>query len=119
MRSSWFSILIAVLLAALTFGCRQGARNAGAASLTGGDPQRGLAAIGRYGCGSCHTIPGVTGAHGLVGPALSGIGSRMYVGGVLYNTPDNLVSWIRDPKAADDKTAMPVLCVSENDATDI
>ncbi|HEU4643044.1 MAG TPA: hypothetical protein VFS44_11365, partial [Gemmatimonadaceae bacterium] len=33
-----------------------------AALATGGDPARGRQAIGRYGCGACHTIPGVQGA---------------------------------------------------------
>ena len=85
----------------------------------GGDPQRGSAAIGKYGCGSCHTIRGISSAHGLVGPPLTGIGARMYVAGVLQNTPDNIVHWIQNPKAVDEKTVMPVLGVTFQDATDI
>ena len=34
-----------------------------ASNLTGGDVERGNASIRKYGCGSCHTIPGVGGAH--------------------------------------------------------
>jgi cytochrome c1 len=86
---------------------------------TGGSASRGASAIGRYGCGSCHTIPGISGAHGLTGPPLSGIGSRLYVGGVLPNTPQNLVRWIENPKAIDEKTLMPNLSVTNRDARDI
>lgn len=86
---------------------------------TGGDPRRGAAAIVRYGCGSCHTISGVSGAVGIVGPPLSGIGSRLYLAGVMQNTPENMVRWIQDPKAVDEKTLMPNLGVKEKDAVDI
>ena len=43
----------------------------------------------------------------------------MYVAGVLENTPDNIVRWIQHPKAADEKTVMPDLGVTQQDATDI
>lgn len=90
-----------------------------ARALTGGDPARGRAMIQRYGCGSCHMIPGVPGARGTVGPSLAGLAERSYVGGVLMHTPENLVRWIVDPKGVDDKTAMPNLGVSRDDARDI
>jgi cytochrome c1 len=86
---------------------------------TGGDPKRGAAAIYRYGCGSCHTIAGISGALGLAGPPLTGIGSRIYIAGVLPNTPVNIMLWIRNPKAIDEKTVMPNLGVTANDAADI
>jgi cytochrome c2 len=72
-----------------------------------------------YGCGACHTIPGVRGAKAVVGPSLSGIASRSYVAGVVANTPENLVAWIQNPQAIDDKTAMPNLRVGPRDAADI
>jgi cytochrome c2 len=84
-----------------------------------GDPVRGASAISHYGCGSCHTIARITGAHGLVGPPLSGVGSRLYVAGMLHNTPDNLARWIEHPKSINDRTLMPELGVSAQDATDI
>ena len=90
-----------------------------AAALTGGDPVRGRAAMRAYGCVSCHTIPGVTGAQALVGPSLAGIAERSYIGGVLTNSPENLVRWIRDPRGVDPRTAMPDVGVSERDARDI
>jgi cytochrome c len=86
---------------------------------SGGDPARGQAAIGRYGCPACHTIPGVEGAHGLVGPPLAGIANRVYIAGVLTNTPENLIRWILNPPTVDSLTAMPYLGVSEDDAKDI
>jgi cytochrome c2 len=89
------------------------------AGLTGGDAGRGQVAIRQYGCGACHTIRGVRGADGLVGPPLNGIAVRSYVGGVLTNTPDNLVRWIQNPPAVDSKTAMPNLGVTHRAAVDI
>jgi len=110
-----FLIVLTVCIAAT--GCNAGARQA--AMVTGGDPQRGRADIFKYGCGSCHTVAGIFDAHGLVGPPLSGIGDRMYIAGVLSNTPQNIIRWIRNPKDVNAKTAMPVLGVNEQDATDI
>jgi cytochrome c2 len=90
-----------------------------AAALTGGDPSRGPDLLRRYGCQSCHTIPGVVGANGLVGPPLAGIASRSYIAGVLPNAPDNMLRWIRDPKGVDAKTAMPNTGVTASDARHI
>ena len=87
--------------------------------LTGGDPTRGRALLRPYGCASCHTIPGVVGADGLVGPPLAGIANRVYVGGVVTNTPQNLIRWILNPKAIDPMTAMPSVGVTEDQARDI
>ena len=80
---------------------------------------RGKNALQQYACITCHVIPGVVGANNAVGPSLAGIGSRKYLAGVLPNTPENLVRWIRNPKAVDEKTAMPALDVSGQDAIDI
>jgi cytochrome c len=94
-------------------------RFADAAALTGGDPYAGRDKMRVYGCSSCHTIPGVPGADALVGPPLAGIGGRMYIGGVLTNTPDHMVRWIMNPRAADPATAMPNVGASERDARDL
>ena len=90
-----------------------------AAAITGGDPSRGPDLLRKYGCQSCHTIPGVVGAVGLVGPPLAGIASRSYIAGVLPNAPDNMLRWIRDPKGVDAKTAMPNTGVTPSDARHI
>jgi cytochrome c len=109
--------LLMIVLAAL-FSCNKEAERA-ATEMTGGTPASGMAAISRYGCSTCHTIPGVGGANGRVGPPLAEVGSRVYLAGRLENTPDNMIRWIRDPRGVDDKTAMPNLGVTEKDARDI
>jgi cytochrome c2 len=90
-----------------------------AALLTGGDPARGPAAIGRYGCGSCHAIPHVNGANGLIGPPLGGIASRAYLAGRLTNSPDNMVRWIQHPQHVEKGNVMPEMGVTDTDARDI
>ncbi len=90
-----------------------------AIELTGGDPNRGKDAIGQYGCSSCHTIPGIRGADAMVGPPLTKMGTRTYIGGVLKNTPDNMKMWLKDPPGVDAKTAMPNLHLGDEDVKDI
>jgi len=92
---------------------------ADAAALTGGDPRAGRSKARKLGCGSCHTIPGVFGARSQVGPPLNGIRERMYIAGVLTNTPEHMVRWIQDPRSVDSTTAMPSVGASERDARDI
>ena len=87
--------------------------------LAGGNPDRGVEVMRKYGCNTCHTIPGMQGADGLVGPPLGGVAQRMYLGGVARNTPQNMVEWIQDPKKFDSKTAMPNVGVNHRDAVDI
>lgn len=87
--------------------------------LTGGSADRGRKAIEKYGCGACHTIPGVRGANALVGPPLNRIASRTYIAGVLTNTPENMHRWIRNPAAVDPLTAMPNLGIGDPDVNDI
>ena len=79
-------------------------------------PERGRAAIDAYGCGSCHMIPGVKGAVGLVGPPLLAWSRRTVIAGELPNTPANLIRWIRHPQSIEPGTAMPNLGVSDADA---
>ena len=90
-----------------------------AEALTGGDVEAGRAAVKTYGCDACHTIPGVVDARGLVGPPLTQIANRIYIGGVLTNTPDNLIKWIQNPPGVDPRTAMPNLGVHETEARNI
>jgi mono/diheme cytochrome c family protein len=85
-------------------------------SRAGGDAAQGRQVLAAWGCGTCHTIPGVPRANGLVGPPLAGFATRAYVGGVLTNTPEHVVQWIRDPRAHSLRTAMPNLAVPESDA---
>jgi cytochrome c len=74
-----------------------------------GDSTAGKEAIYRLGCGSCHTIPGISGAHGKVGPSLEGIGNHSYIAGQLPNQPANLEHWIQHPHAVHRDSLMPEL----------
>jgi cytochrome c2 len=90
-----------------------------AAGLTGGAPDVGKLYVERFGCGGCHEIDGVLGADGLVGPPLNGIARRMYIAGILTNTPENMARWIHDPQVVDSLTAMPRLGATMEQARDI
>jgi cytochrome c len=106
------------LLALAASGCVSATERA-AEALTGGSVARGHQALRDYGCVTCHTIPGVYGADALVGPPLNRMGARVYVAGELPNTPENLMRWIRDPRAISPRTAMPDTGVTEADARHI
>jgi cytochrome c2 len=91
-----------------------------AAQLTGGGNARaGMVALRKYGCVGCHTIPGIEGAYGLVGPPLTQFADRIYIAGRLTNTPDNLMLWIQKPQQVVPHNAMPDMGVSEQDSRDI
>jgi mono/diheme cytochrome c family protein len=84
-----------------------------------GDAHRGKRILAQYACQSCHRIPGVTGSEVDVGRPLDGLAKRRVIAGMLANTPDNLIRWIRNPQAIDPDAAMPNMGVSERDAQDI
>ena len=113
------AVLVVILVAACSGEGGRALSPRQAAQLVGGDASRGRLAVRRYGCGACHTVPGVAGADGLVGPPLAGVGGRAYIAGVLTNTPDHMVRWIVDPRGVDSLTAMPMTGVSEREARDI
>jgi putative membrane protein len=85
----------------------------------GGDPYRGREAIRKYGCDTCHTIPGVPTADATVGPPLTQVARRMYLAGHIVNSPENMMRWIEHPRAHDEKTAMPEMGVTATDSRDI
>ena len=110
-----------ILLLAASLACDHNATKVReeARLLTGGDPEKGVSAIGRYGCGACHTIPRVRGATGTVGPPLSGVAVRGYVAGRLANSPSNMKQWIQHPQAFAPGSAMPEMRVTDEDAAHI
>ena len=83
------------------------------------DAERGKTAIHQYGCVTCHAIPGIVGGNAPVGPPLARIGTRAFIAGVLPNTPDAMIRWLRSPQAISPQNAMPDLGVTEHDAADI
>ncbi len=115
------SAVSAVILLCLTAACRGNNPEEGVAIVarTGGSPSRGRAVIQYRNCGSCHTIPGVRGADGLVGPPLLWFSRRTFIAGELPNTPDNLIHWVRSPQSVEPNTAMPTLGLSEQEARDV
>jgi cytochrome c2 len=115
-------LLAAVALTGCTLALPGGPGWPGAApakDVPGGDPQRGRAVMARYGCAACHSIPGVVGARGRVGPPLGGIADRAIIAGKLPNTPENLIRWIQHPQAVEPGNVMPEMGVTEADARDI
>src|SRR4051812_34469152 len=90
-----------------------------ARAVTGGDPSRAPELMRRYGCAGCHTIAGISGGDGQVGSPLSGLRKRVYVGGVVTNSPENLIGWIVDPQRFSPRTAMPATGISDREARDV
>jgi cytochrome c551/c552 len=92
-----------------------------AAAMTGGEPARGKGLVRRYGCVSCHAIPGVPGVagQGTIGPSLEGIAGKDTLAGKLPNEPKNMIRWIRDPQGLQPGSAMPDMDIAEQDGRDI
>ena len=115
------ALLCTVAAAAVVAGCagpEQSARTPPQMTRIG-DPERGAQLISSYGCATCHTVPGVRGADGLVGPPLDKMARRTYLAGEIANSTKNMQRWIRDPQAIEPGTAMPDLGVTQRDAADI
>jgi cytochrome c len=114
---AWIAALIALTVVGLA-GCTGGKATPVYEPGTGGNTQAGKQVIQAYGCGACHTIPGIHSANGVVGPPLFFMARRTMIAGELPNTPGNLVRWIEDPPSVEPGTAMPKLGLSERDARD-
>jgi cytochrome c1 len=101
----------------------------GAASASGAAPvvepgspaAEGQALIAAKPCVGCHTIPGIPGANGTVGPNLAGVASRTTIAGgaVPNNGPDDLKKWVLNPPALKPGTIMPNLGLTDDEATKI
>ena len=85
----------------------------------GGDPDHGKILIVQFGCGSCHAIPGIPDANGLAAPPLDNIGARTIVAGLLPNTPENMIAWLKTPQSIVPGNAMPNMELDDNGARDI
>lgn len=67
------------------------------------------------GCIACHRVNG-TPAQGVLGPDLSHVGSRhMIAAGILENTHENRVKWMRNPEAVKPGAKMPNLQLSDEE----
>lgn len=118
-KARWLLVLGVAVAACWLPACRGGNSHDVYAVYTGGNWQQGKRLIVQYRCGACHTIPGIYNANGNVGPPLIWFAKRTYIGGVLPNSPPNLVRWLLDPKAVDPLTAMPDLGLNDQQARDI
>jgi cytochrome c1 len=98
---------------------RERQRDQFAAAVVNGNAAAAPAFMRTYGCAGCHEIRGIRGPGGRIGPPLTKVGERVYLAGMLPNTPDNLVRWIVNPKGVNPQTAMPVTGISEREARDV
>ncbi|MGB9206029.1 MAG: c-type cytochrome [Terriglobales bacterium] len=101
--------VIAAMLAAFLPGSRTKAGDSPLAD-------KGARLIESNGCGTCHDIPGIDGADGVVGPPLGNMGRRVYIAGLLRNTPQNMASWIQHPQRYVPGNAMPELGLTRDEA---
>jgi cytochrome c oxidase assembly factor CtaG/cytochrome c2 len=108
-------IALPLLMLALS-GCT---RRDGQASARHAAALHGSKLISHYGCGSCHAIPGINGADGLVGPPLTHWSRRAYIAGVLPNDDYNLQLWIQHPQQVVPGVDMPDMGIDQRDARDI
>jgi cytochrome c2 len=116
-RSGRAAALVVVLLLGGCYGA--GEDETSAQPPTGGDSRHGIELIQQFGCGSCHTIPGVAGAEGLVAAPLDRLARRVYIAGFLRNTPENLMIWLQTPQRILPGNAMPDMGLNERQARDI
>lgn len=79
------------------------------------DVDEGKALIATH-CIACHTIPGVRGATGTVGPPLAGLAKRQVIAGRYQNNRANLERWIMHPQAMLPGTAMPEMGLTQAQA---
>ena len=100
-------------------GCYGGQTLRPYATALDGNAKHGGELIRGYGCGSCHMIPGIHNANGLVGPPLLYFSRRTMIAGQLPNTQQNLVRWVERPREIEPGTAMPDLGLTDDEAYDI
>lgn len=100
-------------------GCGAQAKPPTTIEVPDGDANRGRHALAEYGCGSCHTVPGITRADATVGPPLTAWAERASIAGEFPNRPEYLVAWIHDPQAMVPGSIMPNTGVSMEEARDI
>jgi cytochrome c oxidase subunit 2 len=83
--------------------------------------QEGQGLFMQKACVACHTIAGLPGAAGVIGPNLTALADRTLIASALIdNTDENLANWIRQPQAIKPGALMVLpLPVSEDEAAKI
>lgn len=112
-------LVVEAIVIAAAVGCGRHDESFAARQVPGGNADNGRNYMNAAGCGTCHTIPGVVNARGMVGPPLDHFARRSFIAGEVPNTAQNLVKWIVDPPSIEPNTAMPTLGVTPAEARDI
>ena len=107
----WLTLTLATLT-----GC---AAMSGCSSSVGQDKTEAAKTLIANNCGACHSVPGIPGAQGRIGPPLAGIANRQIIAGHFANTPDNMGSWIEHPQRLLPGDAMPEMGLSHEQAQTI
>lgn len=82
-----------------------------------GDPLAGRRLFADKGCGACHTLRGVPGASGVVGPNLTNVALRPTLAGeAMENSPATMARWILDPPVLKPGTGMPKMGLTDQEA---
>ena len=76
----------------------------------------GAAVFAQYKCGMCHTIEGVRGAMGMMGPNLTTYGTQDQILGTAEMTQENLIQFIGNPGSIKPGSMMPGFKMSDEDA---
>ena len=106
-------IVIFVLLGAACSGKQE------TKSATSGDPAKGKQLITQYGCTACHSVPGIDGPRGEVGPSLDHVAVRPIIARTLPNNPQNLTQYLQNPQMVNAENIMPNLGIKPDEARDI
>lgn len=107
------------LLAALGAGCGWEPRLPGVHRDSAAPPPQVLALLRTHGCVHCHTIDGVPGATGRVGPSLAGFERRRVIAGSHPNRQLELTRFLLDPRSLSPGSAMPRTLTDEAQAAQI
>jgi mono/diheme cytochrome c family protein len=122
-RAAWVSAAALVVVAALAVGSwsyREDRVERRADAAIGGVGERAIPIMLANGCAGCHTISGVPGAQGQVGPRLDAtLSSKLYIAGVLPNSRKNMIQWLRSARELVPHTAMPSTGISDQEARDV
>jgi cytochrome c len=84
-----------------------------------GDPHAEARALIAARCAGCHTVPGVAGANGRVGPSLAGFANRRIIAGQFANNRALLLRWLLHPQAMTPGGGMPEMGLTQAEAMTI
>jgi cytochrome c2 len=114
------AVVLVILLAACNRAEQKPAAATPAAPPPIGNAEHGRTLVAQYGCNVCHTIPGIEGPQGTLGPALQGVASRPSISnGAVKNSPEHLSQYIQNPASLNPQSTMPALGLPPGDANDI